>query len=69
MQIKPQQSDDPPMSKHLETVGRKKKKIPSNNKKPLAEPGSGRGGHLRDQLGTRGGRQDKSEREPQVYYF
>lgn len=65
MQIKPQQSDDPPMSKQWEG----KKKIPSNNKKPLAEPGSGRGGHLRDQLGTRGGRQDKSEREPQVYYF
>lgn len=68
MQIKPQQSDDPPYEQAFGDSG-KEKKIPSNNKKPLAEPGSGRGGHLRDQLGTRGGRQDKSEREPQVYYF
>lgn len=36
----------PPMSKHLATAGRKKKRLPFNRKKALAEPGPGRGSQV-----------------------
>ena len=45
------------MSKHFGDSA--KEKLPFNRKKPPAEPGSGRGGHLLRPVGVKEGKQDE----------